>query len=266
MRKALIPVCFLLMLVAACEEIIYIDLDHSSPAIVIEGKISNENEPSKVVVTRTMDYFNPSATPMVTGAIISISNGTEKHYYGEVSPGIYECSTMPGIPGTTYTLSVTAGDNTYTATSRMPELVWIDSLALEYIPGTRFSEPGYFIHCYFTDPPGTTNYYRMRNFRNGAANSYIHILNDRLSDGQDIHYFFFDVSFEAGDTAAIELHTINAASYDYLLTLFSVSAAYPSVTGSAPANPNTNFSNGALGYFSAFTVNAHVMIIKKDGE
>jgi Domain of unknown function (DUF4249) len=264
MKRLLYHIILLLLFIAtACEEEISIDLKDVAPGIVIDGKISN-CMPGTVRISRTTDYFSPGLPDPVTGASVILKNGTgSKEILTEVVPGTYHSVGLPGLPGDTYTLRVESSGKAYTAVSTMPVFVTIDSLRQEFVSGGRFFDSGYFIHLYYKDPPGTRNFYRMKSYKNGVENTFLHLFDDRLSDGLTIHYFFFNEPYQPGDTAVIELNSIDFESYDYLLTLSNVSAANQGGPGATPANPNTNFDNGALGYFSAYTVETDTLIIQE---
>jgi hypothetical protein len=59
----------------------------------------------------------------------------------------------------------------------------------------------------------------------------------------------------------VELQSIDKSVYNYFQTLESISGNAMQQTAS-PTNPISNFSNGALGYFSAYTFDRKKVIIK----
>ena len=65
-----------------------------------------------------------------------------------------------------------------------------------------------------------------------------------------------------GDTITVELLSIDRATYDYFNTLRDVLSSDRSPTSLSPTNPNTNLSNGSLGYFSAYTIDVKTIILK----
>jgi hypothetical protein len=65
-----------------------------------------------------------------------------------------------------------------------------------------------------------------------------------------------------GDTIIVELLSIDKAAYDYFNTLKDILSSDRSPTSLSPANPNTNVSNGALGYFAAFTIDTKTIVLK----
>jgi hypothetical protein len=67
------------------------------------------------------------------------------------------------------------------------------------------------------------------------------------------------------DTAIVELLTLDKSTYDYYSTLSNVLTegdTGPPMMMTTPANPNSNLSNGALGYFGAFAVRSDSIVIQ----
>jgi hypothetical protein len=67
--------------------------------------------------------------------------------------------------------------------------------------------------------------------------------------------------FSTGDTVWVDLLSIDKASYDYFNTLNNILTSDRSPTSLAPANPNTNLTNGALGYFAAYSISSRMIIL-----
>jgi hypothetical protein len=64
-----------------------------------------------------------------------------------------------------------------------------------------------------------------------------------------------------GDTITVQLLSIDKAAYDYFSTLRDILSSDRAATSLAPANPNSNISNGSLGYFAAYTVDTRMIVI-----
>jgi hypothetical protein len=58
----------------------------------------------------------------------------------------------------------------------------------------------------------------------------------------------------------VELLSLDQKTYGYYRTLEDLLFTNP-LFGSTPANPNTNLSNGALGYFGACAVSSKTIVI-----
>ncbi len=66
----------------------------------------------------------------------------------------------------------------------------------------------------------------------------------------------------SGDTVTVELLSIDKATYDYFNTLRDILSSDRAATSLSPANPNTNLSGGALGYFAAWAIDRKVIILQ----
>lgn len=263
-------IAFLLVIFLACEDVIKIDLKNVEPRIVIEGVITDHPGPYTVKISKTGDYFEPSTFPTVSDAIVIITdNAGYSETLQEAEPGIYQTDSLQGMPGRTYFLTVDVEEDDYTAASTMPDPIEIDSLSYVYETGGFGPiEEGYNLHCHFNDRAGIDDYCRFKIFKNGEMIKGYFLYNDKYTDGNPIDFSNFeDEVFEPDDTLRVELFTIDEATYDYYFTLKEVIASGEEgnpMVGEIPANPNTNLSNGALGYFGAFTIRTETIIIQQE--
>jgi hypothetical protein len=109
--------------------------------------------------------------------------------------------------------------------------------------------------CFIRDPVETENYYRIKYSVNGEPvddHGDLTIYSDKLFNGKLIGLNQGNFVFSENDTLTIEVQSIDKAAYDYFTTLKSISG-FESLESASPANPTSNFSNGALGYFSAYS-------------
>ncbi|NJK97074.1 MAG: DUF4249 family protein [Bacteroidales bacterium] len=163
---------------------------------------------------------------------------------------------MVGVPGRAYYLTVKTDDEVYTAESQMPQIVNIDSISFNSI--NRFGEITIFPAPHYQDPANEKNYYRFLEYVDGERSTSIFISNDLLYDGQYVNQslrsFSDDLKIEPGKKVEIVMMTIDSNVYDYFNSLSQISSGGgPNQTGT-PANPITNITGGALGYFSACTI------------
>jgi hypothetical protein len=113
----------------------------------------------------------------------------------------------------------------------------------------------------FTDPVGLGNNYRFILYRNGHKDFNVFVYNDDLTDGQTNTWPLgdFDMpSFMSVDLVTVEMQCTDVAVYKYWLSWQNASGQHQSAT---PANPVTNLRGGALGYFSAHTVQSKTIIV-----
>ena len=69
-------IAFLLILFAACEKVIVIDLKDTEPQIVIDGTVTDQPGPYTVKISKTGDKYSTSKYPAVYGAIVKIAENT----------------------------------------------------------------------------------------------------------------------------------------------------------------------------------------------
>ena len=269
--KAVIYTLFLWTLFISCEKVISIDLNKTDPHIVIEGAITDRPGPYTVSLSKTGNYFEQSlAFPAVTYALVTvIDNFGQIDTLKETFPGTYQSSLLQGTSGIRYSLRVAADGKEHTAVSTMPQKIFIDSLYAVPRKGFGGNENGFDIYVVFNDPPESGNYYRL----NARSSTLIpadsidgrryRLYNDKLTNGNVMkERIRAGKNVQPGDTITVELLSIDKPTYDYFNTLRDVLTSDRSPTSLAPTNPNTNLSNGSLGYFAAFTIDKKSIVIR----
>ncbi len=251
---------------SGCQKVINVDLNEAAPLIVIEGMITNRQGPYTITISKSGSYFNQPVLPPVSDAevIITDDSGTIDTLV-EAKPGTYITSKTRGIPGRTYTLKVLSENNEYTASSSINSYVRIDSLSLVKNQSQHFGfgndnndETHVEINCYFRDPD-EKNFYRLKVFTNDTAwaENY-RLYDDQYTNGEEIGLRVAHA--KAGNTYRVELYSLDRQTYGYYRTLEDLLNNNP-VFGSTPANPNSNLTNGALGYFGASAVSSKTITI-----
>jgi hypothetical protein len=262
----IIAASFLIFL-SSCEKVIDINLDKVEKKYVIEAIVTDQPGTSKVSITQTKDFNENNSFPGVTGATVSISeSGGPTYILTETSAGEYEATGLMGNSGKTYSLNVTISGKSFTATCKMPPAVNLDTI---YVTDELlFTETRKIVNAVFQDPVGLGNSYRFIQYVNGFQENQILIRNDDYSDGRriDNKLFYFSDSdnkdstiIHSGDEVTIDMLCIDPAIYKYW---FSLDRSSTGGSGQAtPANPVTNIQGGALGYFSAHTLQTKTMIV-----
>ncbi|NOY37022.1 MAG: DUF4249 domain-containing protein [Chlorobi bacterium] len=257
-------VLILLLLFSSCEEVVDISLKNVQSAVVVEATVTNLPGGQTVKISTTTDYYNPSLPLMKQGAEVSVLDDLGNSWlFNEISKGVYTNGNLTGKEGRKYTLEVKVDGKDITGESEMQTVTPIDSIRSEYFPGTRFADPGYFVIIMFTDPPGEDpDYYRIRMFNGQKPNPVIQLVDDRLTNGNQMEFFLYGGSYQPGDTAIVELQSIDYGTYIYFYTLSNVLASDQQGATSTPANPNTNLSDDALGYFGAIAISRDTLVIR----
>jgi len=245
-----------IFLCCSCEKVISVHLNNSAPQYVIVGNITNEPGVCQVSITQTKDFSDDNTFPGITGATVTVENNGAVTQLTESGNGNYQAGTITGKPGDTWHLTVKIGSQVFSATSTMPQPVNMDTI---YVTTERLSDNKN-ITAVYKDPPGVQNYYRFVQYLNDKKEKSIFVRNDELTDGQTIKAPL-DFSnntddstrdIKSGDEVRIEMLCIDADVYKYWNSLDEGSTG--DNQSASPANPVTNISGGALGYFSAHTI------------
>lgn len=255
----------------SCEEIIDLDLGNAESRIVIEGTITSDTGPYYVKINQSVDYGELNEFPTVSGAAVTIKDQDgNSEMLEEVEQGLYAIQEFQGEPGKRYELDVTYDGESYKAASTMPATVIpIQSLDYVFEEETLFIDEGYYVTAYFADPEDEMNYYRLKMFVNGepyyfdqdgvlVKDDNFWLVNDKFFNGK-IMDLEFPQTLKVGDKVDVELHQLDKATYDYYRTLVDLMG----FGGVAPANPLSNWSNGALGYFGALSVTYASVVIEE---
>lgn len=250
---------------ASCEKVINLELAGSAEAIVIEATLTTEKQPIQVLVSKTSPYFSSGTGNPVSGAVVSIrSDNGKPHYFKENEPGVYTLDKTWVNPGFWYVVDVEYDGVKYSARSFLNDQVPIADLGFSYFDGMGFFDNGYTVTCYIRDPGDVENYYRLKYYVNGKPiddKGEISLYSDKLFNGNDIGIGQRMLVFQETDTLTVELQAIDKAAYDYFSTLENITAS-DWQQSAAPANPISNFDNGALGYFSAYSVTRKTVVVK----
>ena len=259
-----------LLFVSSCQKVIDIKLDGNEPVPVIEAYIE-EDSLCMVQLSSTIDIFDAELPSFVTDAVITISDdqgNNETLLYSDF--GAYRGISLRGVVGRTYSISVTIDGTEYKASSSMKPVVPIDSVVIRldtnlFPPGSPFNYQDVTLH--YTDPSTAKNSYLLQFVYAPSPNNddayFIDrkfLLNDDNKNGQAESVNLFSQNLQSGDVIIAELRSIDQAVFDYY---FSIEDALTSnsFTSAAPANPTTNLSNGALGYFGAWSKSVEFLLV-----
>jgi hypothetical protein len=252
-----------ILLNSCFQDVIDIDLGENGQQIVIEAVLTDQPEFQYVKVSTVGDYYSNGGEEPVSGAIVVVnSTANQEILFEEVQPGLYRTGNLQGEPGITYNLRVDVNGKVFTASSKMPEPVAMDSIRLKQTETFNFYL--YKLHCYFTDKKDEENYLWFKYYGNGELLTGTYLYNDRNSDGQKVEYDDFSEVFLSSDTRLIlEVYAIDRNAYNYIYSLFGyqseIDIDLPELFPSNSYNPNTNISNDGLGYFSACAVRKYTV-------
>lgn len=258
-------ILFALLLIAsvACTKVIDIDLNVSDPQLVVNGNITDSSGPYIIKLTRSINYSQSNLYPPVLGATVVIIDETAETVDTllDQNNGSYLTKNIVGTVGHSYQLYIKSNGKEYYAKSTMPLKVLMDSLTFNTIDGFGQSTTNPVPN--FQDPVAIYNAYRFLQWVNGKPNKDLFVFDDRLSDGRYISRQLFNDStyIRSGDSVTIEMRNIDKNVFEYFKQLSGQDPTNGQPT--SPANPTSNISNKALGYFSAHTVQRVTKLFKK---
>jgi Domain of unknown function (DUF4249) len=255
-----------IVIFSSCEKVIHLELNSADKKYVIEAIVTDQPGTSVVLISQTKNFEEDNNFPGISGAVVKMTeNGGNTFTLNETSPGKYENPSLLGASGKTYNLSVSVGGKTFSAVSTMPQRVNLDTIFVtdEFL----FTDTRKIVNTVYQDPPGRGNDYRFIQYINNKKSDQIIVNNDDYTDGRLVFnklFYFSDndadsTKIKSGDTVRIDMLCIDANVYKYW---FSLDRSSTGGSGQAtPSNPVTNMQGGALGYFSAHTLQTKTMMV-----
>lgn len=240
----------------SCEKEIELDLKNTTPQIVVEGAITDQEGPYFVKLSKSVNFYSQNRFPAVTGANVTITDNLgNSDVLTELEGGLYRTNNIIGIPGNTYKLNISVGTDNYVATSTMPQKVNLDSIKFEYAEDID-GEGYYSVIPIYKNPSTSGNYYRLILKINNRIDDTYYLRNDTNGIGQINNtpiYNLDNAHINRNDSVEVEMRSIDRVTYNYFNTLSQVINAGPN-GGITPINPPNNITgNPALGIFSAYT-------------
>jgi hypothetical protein len=281
-------------LLAACEKTITIEPEQQVPKLVVEAQIEN-GQPPAVALSRSLNYFSELDPAMLSASYVHnakitindgfrnyslreynlVVGGTRLYYYStnQLSPA----TSMYGIEGYTYTMTIETNGQSYTSVTTIPQInKRIDSLWWKTAPFQPDTSK-VVLMARVIDPPGLGNYIRYftRVNQEDYYPGYNSVYDDQIIDGKT-----YDVQidqgvsrnsklrhedyayFHRGDTVTVKHCNIDKASFDFWRTW---EFSYQSVGNpfSTPGKVAGNISNGGLGSFCGYGALYKTLIIPK---
>jgi len=254
--KIIIPILCSILFLVGCDKEISLVLDNTNPTLVIDASVTDQTGPYFVQLSLSTPVTNSTNIVGVNNARVIITDQTGiKDSLLFVSNGLYKTQKIKGIEGGTYNLEVIVDQKKYTASATMPKKVNLDSLRINTFPFN--GEINYSIIPVYTDPIVIGNSYRFIQKINDTLDPTFHVFDDNLNNGKvnqrPLRGGDDNLKVKLKDNVFVEMQCISNASYLYYKSLNQQSGAGPG-GGTAPSNPPSNIEGGALGIFSAHTV------------
>lgn len=273
MKKIILYIPILILILASCEEKIELDLDEDYTRLVVEGSVTDNEVQQTIYLSTTASYFSDEQTPRVSGANVTVSEGSNVYDFTEAMPGKYVSTDyFAGEQGKEYTLRIElkeelGGESVFTATEKMPVKLQLDSIAAAPLP-VEVNGRDVQVLGYGQEPPMEGNYYMWDLYVNGVLLSDTldkkTFTDDEMVNGSYIPglpIYYYDGS--PNDTIEIRTQSITEQYYGFLLAFIQEAAFGGNNFSGPPANVQGNISGGALGYFSVKSVTSNQTIYHK---
>lgn len=275
----------------SCTEEITVNLDNEPTRLSVEANVNSDFKKHLVILKETSDvFYNQEAIP-VKNANVSVSDGASNFAYEEIRDGIYESKLKyAGEAGKTYSLSINNVDinkdgnmEEYLASSTMQKAYAVDSIKLHFDPDYE-SERGddneedaafWLLSIYMKDNADTKDYYA---YASSINNILVHdtitevlvqkdtYFNGETTKGADVSEFNqnkTDEILQEYDKITLETYAINKDYYDFVNQLQEMDEGQNMFSG-PPGNIKTNISNGAIGFFSVYSITRTSIIHKPE--
>lgn len=255
--KQFIFVAIALASLVSCTKTINVDLKNADSRLVIEGVIDNVSR-AEVSISKSVTFSSSNTFPGVSGATVVVTDNAGNTYtLTETTTGKYTNPGLTGVPGRTYVLNVNVDGGSYSATSTMPQVVPLDTVLTERL--VFGAEAIVTIKPQYKDPAGFGNYYKFYKKINGVLFPSYWVFDDRLNDNgiSTRPMIQIDSTIEVNDIVEVEMQCIDKNTARYFQSLLDVQQG-----STVPANPDTNFSGGCLGYFSAQTSQRKSVVVR----
>lgn len=261
----IIRLLLITLLFTSCEKVVDLKYKDNQSGIVIEGNITNQSGSCIVKISRSVGLITTGAYPTIDNAIVTISDDAgHSAVLAAQGNGTYSAAALTGVAGRTYTLTVQAENQTYVAQSTMPAPVPFDSIKVEEVAGPG-GDKEYNLIPVYTDAAIRGNHYRFVLYLNGKLVNQHFIQDDVVRNGA-LNTFRLELNndnftLKPGDAVSLTMQCVDDRVALYYKTLALMSDSGPG-GGTTPNNPPNNMSNGALGLFSAHTVETKMVILR----
>jgi hypothetical protein len=257
------------LLLTACEETIDLELDQTASKVVVEGQVTDVADHNYVKVSRTVDFYNTGKAPSITDAMVRIEDNAGNsfpfvHYQGASpdSVGMYfPESPFAGEIGRVYKLTVEIDGQSYTAQDTLFRIVPIDKLEsqLNIDEQADPEDPGRFyeVLLFVREPQDTEDYYLFKFYRNGVleygTETDIYFSDDKLL-AENIDGIPTPIFYAKDEVARVEAYSLTRDAFIYYRDLQKLLNNDGGMFGTPPANPRSNVSNGAVGFFQVSAI------------
>jgi hypothetical protein len=265
------------VLLSSCEKTVDLDINQTPQKVVVEGYVTDVADHNYVKVSRTNNFYSTGNSPRVTDATVMVEDSEGNiynfvHYSGssDDSLGFYFPEVpFAGVAGRSYLLSVTTGGETFTAEDELVRLVPMDKLEYRVNEDEKQDpeDEGRFFEVllFVKEPKETKDYYLFKCYRNDtltyANENDIYYSDDELI-GENIDGVPLPIFYAQDELAGVEVYSLSRDAFIYYRDLQKLLTNDGGLFGTPPANPRTNITGGALGFFQVSSIQSGEITIE----
>lgn len=266
MRKLILLIA-IASIFASCKKEFDLDLNGENKSLlVVEGMITDQNEPQVIKLIRTVGYLKQEKPKAVENATVNINVDGQTIPFTQKEPGKYYAPNgFVGQVGKTYKLTIVVDGKTYEASSKMHP-----AQAMGEATSGRFEFDGskFEIRLSFTDNPDKGDEilfkYAINDVLVDTLDKWTHY-NDLLTNGTSFLNIriFGDIEGKVDDKVTVYSYSISKEYADFI-NAASTSTMEPMPFFPPPGATITgNISNGAVGFFQASATRKITTLLRK---
>jgi len=272
--------CLSGMYFTSCTASIDLKTNDSDPVVVIYGCLNEQMLHQSIRISSSSPYFEEMQNQTISDAVVTIQSSENKFFELKESAGekgVYQTvELMAAKPGVTYRLKVEVDFDedgvleVYEASTTMPDHYELDSINIRFQSIMGYKH--YALDMYGLEGPGE-DYYLCRiivndtierfkisqfipmsdkgfddEYMDGVVLTYINDIEDYDEDDDDDYLYV-----TPGDKITLCTSRIGKGYYDFINQCQKEKNGENPFFGGPASNITTNISNGAVGYFTAFS-------------
>ncbi len=262
----------IIALLSSCKKELNLDLNtEENQRLVVDALFSTYAQEHVVKLNMTANYYSADSPEKISGATVSISDGSNVTPFLETSPGIYKsAANATATFSKEHTLTIDYNGKTYTAKNYCDTVPALDTVIAELYtgtgglggpgngpPGAEPTGPQYEIKFSTQELVGFGDSYAWKIYvngvlRNDSISEQISNNDEYLPDGtyfNEVQLTIMD-DLHPGDTIVLAQHAISEETYDAYIAILFQTQFKGGIFDAPPANIPTNLSEGAVGLFS----------------
>lgn len=282
------------ILISACEDPIVVPLDEADSLVTVDAWLNDIPTASQTIkLSSSQPYFDSSFVAGINSASVNVISSTGETYpFGRADDnGTYVLQTLESEwleepIGTSFTLEITIGEKTYTASSVKNRVPPIDSIQQEERIGEPLTEDGFYCNFFAKDLPGLGDTYWIKTYKNGVylnRPAEINIAFDAaFSSGSEVDSLVFiqpiqelnnpvddmraPIPWEEGEEIRVEIHSITNDAFFYLeilrdQLLNSDNSIFAEPLANTRGNVTSSDGQEVLGFFNVASTSVMEAII-----